>query len=289
MSGPPGSGKTMLAQCLPSILPPLAQLEAIEVTRIQSIAGMLQGCKLAKRRPFRAPHHTITTAGLIGSATPNRVGEIVLAHHGVLFLDELTEFNHISLEALRQPLEDGEVTIVRAAHTSTYPTRFSLIAATNPCPCGYAGDPARCHCSPRAVSRYQRRLSGPLLDRIDLLAIVRRPALSAGSTATTEAARLEVAEARERQSARVGSLGIVCNAELPVAQLPELTRVTSGAREVLNKAYDCGLVTARGHDRVLRVARTVADLDRRDGVEAKHVLKALSLRPDGLTNESKAA
>jgi magnesium chelatase family protein len=289
MSGPPGSGKTMLARRMPAILPPLGPVEAIEVTRIQSIAGNRDRPGLALHRPFRAPHHTITTAGLVGSAERTKLGEIVLAHHGVLFLDELAEFPRAALEALRQPVEEGQVTIVRARHANVYPARFALIAATNPCPCGYAGDEERCHCSPKAISRYQRRLSGPLMDRIDLLAVVQRPNLSAGPSMTTAKAQRIVADARARQGERFGDLGITCNAEMPGGRLKELGLVSDPAQEILDVAYSRGLLSARGHDRILRVARTVADLDLNETVEPKHVLKALALRTQDHLHEAVAA
>jgi magnesium chelatase family protein len=288
MSGPPGSGKTMLARRLPGILPPLTRSEAIEVTRIHSIAGQHEDMALARRRPFRAPHFSITTAGLIGSATPGRLGEIVLAHHGVLFLDELAEFPRAALEALRQPVEEGRVSIVRARHATVYPARFVLVAATNPCPCGYAGDRERCTCTSLAVARYQRRLSGPLLDRIDLLATVRRPQLHAGPTITTRDAQARVADARERQTARFRDDGIACNAELGVQDLARHARLDEGSEEILRTAYERGLLSARGHDRVLRVARTVADLDGSERVTSEHLLKALSFRVANDTKELNA-
>lgn len=289
MSGPPGSGKTMLARRLPGILPPLTRSEAIEVTRIHSIAGQLNDMTLARRRPFRAPHFSITTAGLIGSATPGRLGEIVLAHHGVLFLDELAEFPRAALEALRQPVEEGRVSIVRARHATVYPARFVLVAATNPCPCGYAGERHRCTCTPLAVARYQRRLSGPLLDRVDLLATVRRPDLHAGPTMTTKEAQERVAAARERQTARLGEAGMSCNAEMDVRDLAVHARLDTRGDELLRAAYERGLLSARGHDRVLRVARTVADLDASERIGGEHLLKALSFRVGNETKELNAA
>ena len=209
LSGPPGTGKTMLAQRLPSILPPLSRAEAIEVTRIHSIAGALDG-ELASSRPFRAPHHSITTAGLVGGARRGWVGEVVLAHRGVLFLDELSEFAQPALEALRQPLEDGRVAIVRAGHAAVYPARFMLIAATNPCPCGYAGDGERCRCSETDLARHRRKLSGPLLDRIDLQAKLesdRPPGPRRRAMHELSAARERVLGARERQARRLRGEG----------------------------------------------------------------------------------
>jgi magnesium chelatase family protein len=222
LSGPPGTGKTMLAQRMPSIMPPLSRSEAIEVTRIHSITGALQRSGLMTSRPFRAPHHTATTAGLVGGAGSGWVGEIVLAHNGVLFLDELSEFARQTLEALRQPLEDGRVAIVRANHAAVYPARFMLVAATNPCPCGFAGVAERCHCSEADLARYRRKLSGPLLDRIDLLTHLERPKthdLHEESLTTSAQARDAVLQARERQLARFTEDGIVANTHMDTRML----------------------------------------------------------------------
>jgi magnesium chelatase family protein len=281
-SGPPGTGKTMLAQRLPSILPPLSHPEAIEVMRIHSVAGRLQDQALPHERPFRAPHHSITTAGLIGGARRGWVGEVVLAHNGVLFLDELSEFARGTLDALRQPLEDGRVAIVRARHSAVYPARFMLVAATNPCPCGYAGVNERCRCSAHALARHRRRLSGPLLDRIDLL--VHMPGdsgepLCAPPTTSSSQAREQVLEARERQAARLREHGVLVNAQMNAAMLRAHLALQDACEPMLARARERGLLSARGVDRTLRVARTVADLECRDRVSQADLATALSLRP----------
>jgi magnesium chelatase family protein len=281
LQGPPGTGKTMIARRLPSILPPLAADEAIEVTRIQSIAGLRGAAGLVTARPFRAPHHTISAAGLVGGANPPQPGEATLAHHGVLFLDELSEFARPSLEALRQPLEDGHVTIVRGQHVMAFPTRFMLVAASNPCPCGLGG--VRCRCSPVDLFRHRRRLSGPLLDRIDILMRVERPPADAlrRQIAPRSAALVQrVIAARERQTHRLAGHAETCNAQLTSRQIRELGRVTPSALRLLAELYDRHTLSARGHTRILRVARTVADLEACDVVGPEHVGIAASLRLD---------
>ncbi len=282
LSGSPGTGKTMLAQRVPSILPELSRPEAIEVTRIHSIAGEMEG-ELATSRPFRAPHHSITTAGLVGGAIAGRVGEVVLAHRGVLFLDELSEFAKPTLEALRQPLEDGRVAIARAGHSTVYPARFMLIAATNPCPCGYAGDGPRCRCSETDLARHRRKLSGPLLDRIDLQAKLENAGhegLSAPSWTSSEKARERVIEARERQAHRIQGETITPNAHLDVQTLQRHARLDEQGQRMLDDAQTRGMLSARGQNRTLRVARTIADLNRCERVRAHDVGVALSLRPE---------
>ncbi len=281
LQGPPGTGTTMIARRLPSILPPLGAEEAIDVTRIQSIAGLGGAGGLVTARPFRAPHHTISAAGLVGGANPPQPGEATLAHHGVLFLDELSEFARPSLEALRQPLEDGDVTIVRGQHVMAFPTRFMLVAASNPCPCGH-GD-ARCRCSPADLTRHRRRLSGPLLDRIDILMRVERPpaeALRRQIAPSSSLVRSRVVIARERQAQRLAGQPETCNAQLTARQLREVGRVTPSALRLLGELYDRYTLSARGHTRILRVARTVADLDGSDVVGPEHVSVAASLRLD---------
>jgi len=281
LQGPPGTGKTMIARRLPSILPPLASREAIEVTRIQSIAGLRGSAGLVTTRPFRAPHHTISAAGLVGGGNPPQPGEATLAHHGVLFLDELSEFARSSLEALRQPLEDGDVTIVRGQQVMAFPTRFMLVAASNPCPCGL-GD-GRCQCTPVDLARHRRRLSGPLLDRIDVLMRVERPpaeALRRQAAPGSAAVRARVMAARERQQRRLSGQPETCNAQLTSRQIREVGNVSASALRLLGELYDRHTLSARGHTRILRVARTVADLDGSDVVGPEHISVATSLRLD---------
>jgi magnesium chelatase family protein len=283
MHGPPGTGKTMIARRLPSLLPPLTQFEAIEVTRVQSVAGLHGGGGLVQRRPFRAPHHTISAAGLVGGGGPPAPGEVTLAHHGVLFLDELSEFSRPALEALRQPLEDGRVTIVRSQRVTVFPTRCTLVAASNPCPCGR--EEAACTCSAADLARHRRRLSGPLLDRIDVSLTVGRPSAAAmrGQAAPPSAmVRERIVAARERQAARLVGTGLTCNAQLTPRLLRELARATLAAERRLDAVHDHGRLSARGHGRILRVARTIADLAGSERVHAEHVDQAASLRLDDL-------
>jgi magnesium chelatase family protein len=292
LSGPPGTGKTMLAQRLPSILPPLERSEAIEVMRIHSVTERLAGGELLSERPFRAPHHSITTAGLIGGARRGWVGEVVLAHNGVLFLDELSEFARPTLEALRQPLEDGRVAIVRARHSAVYPARFMLMAATNPCPCGYAGEQERCRCSEADLARHRRRLSGPLLDRIDLLVSMERAAVDhiGGETTTSSAhAREQVIEARERQASRLREEGILVNAQMDARMLRRHVRLDEGGKSTLAASRERGLLSARGQHRALRVARTIADLEHSERVKHEHLARAFSLRPEAGLSGRRAA
>ncbi|HEX3692985.1 MAG TPA: YifB family Mg chelatase-like AAA ATPase [Solirubrobacteraceae bacterium] len=285
LSGSPGTGKTMLAQRLPSILPPLDAREALEVLRVASVSGRTSDrCELPRERPFRSPHHSVTTAGLIGGARSGWVGEAVLAHNGVLFLDELSEFARPTLEALRQPLEEGRVAIVRARHSSVYPARFMLVGATNPCPCGYAGEPQLCRCDRRDLARHRRRLSGPLLDRIDLLVQMRRDRAEHFSSAPAERsarARARVIEARERQARRMRQCdGPRVNAQLDAAMLRRHAALDARCEQMLESAHGRGLLSARGTYRALRVARTIADLRGSDRVDPDDLAKALSLRPE---------
>ncbi len=291
LSGPPGTGKTMLAQRVPSILPGLSHSEAIEVTRIHSIAGDLEG-ELAQSRPFRAPHHSITTAGLVGGAHKGWVGEIVLAHRGVLFLDELSEFAKPALEALRQPLEDGRVAIVRAKHSAVYPSRFMLVAATNPCPCGYAGERELCRCSETDLARHRRKMSGPLLDRVDLqakLENVRSEGLSAEPWTSSEKARERVSAARERQGRRLRGECATVNAHMDVSTLERHARLDEKGQQMLRDAQARGTLSARGQHRTLRIARTIADLNGCERVRMRDVGVALSLRPETGLHGSRAA
>ena len=282
LSGAPGTGKTMLAQRMPSILPPLSRREAVEVTRIRGLAGRHDD-GLATSRPFRAPHHSITTAGLVGGARRGWVGEVVLAHRGVLFLDELSEFARPALEALRQPVEEGRLAIVRARRSEVYPARFMLLAATNPCPCGYAGEEDRCACSESELTRHRRRLSGPLLDRIDLLVHLRRDGarqLTAAPLTSSAQARARVLLARQRQAARLSADGLTVNAEMDVRLLRRHVMLDEKGEAMLRSACAGGLLSARGQHRVLRVARTIADLSASARVRASDLGTALALRPE---------
>jgi magnesium chelatase family protein len=284
--GPPGAGKTMLARRVPSILPPLTFEEALETTSIWSIAGRIKpGQGLVSEPTFRAPHHTISVPGLIGGGNPLRPGEVSLASWGTLFLDELPEYSRAALEALRQPLEDGEVTLVRAQGSFTLPARFMLIAAMNPCPCGHASDanPERCHCTLAAKENYRRRISGPILDRFDLH--IEAPALPArtlggapeGETSAT--VRERVQRARALQQARYAHLpGVHCNAQLRGAALRELCAPTEAARAWLGGLIDMKRLSARAHDRILKVARTIADLEGSALVHEEQINEAAELR-----------
>jgi magnesium chelatase family protein len=282
--GPPGAGKTMMARRVAGILPPLTFDEALEVTSVHSVAGLLPtGAGLLATRPFRAPHHTISNVALVGGGSYPRPGEVSLAHHGVLFLDEMLEFSRHVLEVLRQPLEEGTVTVARAARTAVFPARFMLVGAMNPCPCGFLGDPVReCRCTPEQVARYRARLSGPLRDRLDLTVEV--PALppdllSASAAGESSAAvRARVVAARTRQLARYGGDGARTNAELTPALIARHGGLDAGAAAILASAITRMALSARAYDRVRKVARTIADLEGADAIGAAHVAEALQFR-----------
>jgi magnesium chelatase family protein len=285
MIGPPGSGKTMLARRLPTILPDLTLDEALETTKIHSVAGLLEpGTPLLATRPFRSPHHTISDAGLIGGGSYPRPGEVSLSHHGVLFLDELPEFAKNVLENLRQPLEDGKVTISRALMSLCYPARFMLAAALNPCPCGYYTDTRhKCSCSPQQIQKYMARISGPLLDRIDIHVEV--PALGydelAGKTPgeDSESMRNKVESARKIQTERLAyEKKIFCNAHMEARHIRKYCELDSSSRQLLKTAIEKLGLSARAYDRILKVSRTIADIDIKDKIEPSHIAEAIQYR-----------
>lgn len=294
MQGPPGAGKTLLAQAIPSILPQLSWEEALEVTRIYSVAGFLPSENpLIYLRPFRSPHHTSSEVALIGGGNPPRPGEITLAHRGVLFLDEFPEFHRDVLESLRQPLEEGKITVLRAKHHLTLPARFTLVAATNPCPCGYLNDPERrCTCLPSQIAMYRRKLSGPLIDRIDLFievpAVKYEKLVSPDDENSSAKIREKVEQAREIQkerfSAKGGSAeggkneGGLTNSEMNIPQIKKYCQIDLKSQDLLRRYVDSGRLSARGYHRVLKVARTIADLEGSENITYNHLSEALMYR-----------
>ena len=284
MIGPPGSGKSMLARRLPTILPDLSFEEAIEVTKVFSVAGLLSaGETLIAARPFRAPHHTISDVGLVGGGQMPHPGEISLAHLGVLFLDELPEFKRNALEALRQPLEDGTITITRSAVTTAFPAKFMLVAAMNPCPCGYFGDRVRrCRCSPQQIRQYQAKISGPLLDRIDLhveVPSVRYRALTGKENNESSAdVRKRVVGARRRQQERFGGAAIPANARMTEKQIRSFCSIDEESHQLMEMAVEKLGLSARAMNRILKVSRTIADLDGAEKIGAAHVAEAIQYR-----------
>ncbi|HWR43190.1 YifB family Mg chelatase-like AAA ATPase [Sporomusa sp.] len=286
MVGPPGSGKTMLARRIPSILPNMTPQEALEVTKICSVAGLLKNnVGLVTDRPFRSPHHTVSTAGMIGGGSMPRPGEVTLSHNGVLFLDELPEFPRTVLEVLRQPLEDGEVTISRVNATLSYPSKLMLIAALNPCPCGFSSDPSRdCSCTPGDIRRYQKKISGPLLDRLDITIHV--PRLEYNDLVknipqeSSAIIRRRVEAARLIQHERLKRFGFYANAQMQHKHIKNLCHLTSDAVSLLKQAFTKMNLSARGYDRIIKVAQTIADLSGAAQIEARHIAEAIQFRND---------
>jgi magnesium chelatase family protein len=285
MIGPPGSGKSMLSKRIATIIPPMSLEEAIETTKIHSIAGLLDTEKsFVSTRPFRSPHHTISDIGLLGGGTFPNPGEVSLAHNGVLFLDELPEFKRSALEVMRQPLEDGKVTISRAAGSLTFPSEFMLVAAMNPCPCGYFGDLKReCRCGPVQVQRYRQRISGPLLDRIDLHvevpAVEYRDVASERAEENSATIRERIGRARARQQDRFqGDAKVNCNARMATRQLKQHCKLGSDSHELIRVAMSELNLSARAYDRILKVSRTIADLDSADAISPDHVSEAIQYR-----------
>jgi magnesium chelatase family protein len=284
MCGPPGSGKTMLARSLPSVLPPLTMEEAIEVTKIYSVSGLLpQDAPIMVERPFRSPHYTISHAGLVGGGQWPRPGEISLGHHGVLFLDEFPEFGHVILESLRQPMEDRTVTVSRARGSVTFPASFMLAAAMNPCPCGYYGDPFKeCKCSPGEISRYQKRISGPLLDRIDIFVDV--PHIDYEKLTedkpgeSSDKVRARVKASHEIQLERFQGTKLRCNADMTPKEVKEFCVVEPSAQNLLRAAMKQLHLTGRAFHRILKLSRTIADLEHSNIIKAHHLAEALQYR-----------
>lgn len=284
MFGPPGSGKSLLAKALPSILPKLNFAESLEVTKIYSVAGLLQDNQiLMQTRPFRAPHHVSSDVSLVGGGTPLRIGEITLAHRGVLFLDEFPEFHRDVLESLRQPIEDGKITINRAKYNVSYPARFMLIAASNPCPCGYLADPDKnCTCTSSQVAMYRRKLSGPLMDRMDIFievpTVKYERLISESSDKQSDVMRAKIEAARERQKERFKNKKILTNAEMQIPEIKEYCSHDAPSQNLLKKYVDTGKLSARGYHRVLKVARSIADLDQSENIQYEHIAESLMYR-----------
>jgi magnesium chelatase family protein len=282
MIGPPGAGKSMAARRLPSLMPPLGRAEALETTRIASACGQTTGEPVLAGRPFRAPHHTISSAGLVGGGSPPRPGEVTLAHKGILFLDELGEFSRPALEALRQPLEDGRVTITRAGHSVELPCGFILVAAANPCPCGRGPESDACRCAHAQISRYEARLSGALADRIDICVAVNQPSPEAmagepGECSADVRARVETVRRRQQQRLGPGR----CNSEMTTVELRRHCRLDRDARRLMRDSHARLGLSGRGHERVLRLSRTIADIAGCERIGAAHIAEALALRNRG--------
>ena len=284
MVGSPGCGKTMLARRMASILPPLTEAEALDITRIYSITGMLpQTESLMLERPFRSPHHSISGSALLGGGSTPKPGEVTLSHNGVLFLDELPEFDRSTLEMLRQPLEDGEVSISRVRAALTFPSKFILVAAMNPCPCGYHGDAAhRCTCKQREVDNYRRKISGPLMDRIDMqISLNRVEFMELKDKAPGEGScsiRERVVKARQIQERRLGGLGFHCNAQMGRSEVVKFCQLDEQAQLIMEKYFTALHLSARSHDRILKVARTIADLAGSRNIQGIHLAEAIQLR-----------
>lgn len=283
LKGPPGAGKTLLSRAFPSILPPMEKDEVLEVSQIYSVAGFLRKQPFSRQRPFRSPHHTGSRIGLIGGGSIPKPGEISLAHRGVLFLDELPEFPRFVLEALRQPMEDGSVSISRAAGSVRFPSRFLLLSASNPCPCGYLGHPQKkCSCLPGMIIRYRKRLSGPLLDRIDLHVDV--PAVKEDQLTNRENGeksahvRERVIEAHSRQKHRLQNTGILTNGEMTSKMVRQLCKLTSNAEEILKQAIDRFSLSARSYFKIIKISQTIADLAKKDIIERYHIAEGLQFR-----------
>lgn len=284
MSGPPGGGKTMLSKRIPSILPPLSYEEAMEVTKIYSVSGLITPQNpLIKNRPFRTVHHTASSVSLVGGGSKAMPGEVSLAHNGVLFLDEIPEFKRAALEVLRQPLEDKKVTVTRVSRTAVYPCNFMIVAAMNPCPCGYFGSDVKpCTCSNEEIRRYQRKISGPLFDRIDIQ--IEIPALKynqlsdSNKAESSDIIRKRVTQAREIQEKRYKGSGIRTNAELTSPMIKEYCKLSNEANTVLRRAFDNLGLSARGYTKILKLARTIADMEKSENIEVYHIAEAISYR-----------